>query len=738
MLDSIKSLTRMVAVGVLVSDDAGRYRRLTQTLGATLGVFGACVLFSGAASAADPVIVKITASGPDRSYPLGQDFRVEGKPKRVPEQVDLVFVRVAHPVFGIADPAGEKKCTTVRDAMSEGERVKKFKDDTIVGRTTVGELWEADETVKSLAAYRASPWKRESEKDESYSLTVPSDDFFRAGARYCAFLLYADKTPLVTKGLMSAVVEFADGWQRCNEPSPSVPCPTVSQKYDSELGNALTKAHLSAADEASIRDEMQKLKSHLSAVQEAAVRLEGVLRTWERVFRPAAMAVPFSDASNKPNYLEVNTHPLGRLVVALLVADGSLVAVPGAASGQQGLTYHTPDGKARVTHVSLGGDLSTIRITSDHKDPAKSLTLDAKTSKVMLPGFEISLRDILELSSGRLRFGDKYLHFKEGYESVLAAAIDKNGLAIDSSKFKKDVDPFITYLDQLGAAMTRAWETQPASPTTLSRTVRPVPVLLRWEPVYDALREWLQGEVLNECMNIQLMFNGSPPMVCTWPFAKTAAWPGFDPGSPNPVGALASTLKEIRDKSAQARDIKTALDSRQQRSSTSISSITAGSKVDRDAWFAQYVVTTVGFAAVTGTGESFWVNYYGFKLYPWANRVDEPKSIFGGSNLYQLFSFELAFVPNLQAFGPSSRFQGLSNGAVPPLMLGVALQPLPYLTASFGFIAMTHRRTVLPQEQAETFLRPYLAIAADVNILDLAASALGKARSDKLSAIVTP
>jgi hypothetical protein len=751
----------------------------------------ACTLFlgaaglSGTASAADPVKVTITGSGPDRAYPLGQEFRVEGKPKRVPAQVELVFVRTAHKVFGLGDFT-EQRCDKVQDAILIEGRLRDWSTPTPLGRTTVGALWSrVEDPIKSLAAFRASPWKRESDKDDTFVLSVPADDFFRAGATYCAFLLNTDTQPLVTKDMLAAVTKFVKGWQECTASSKPDACVPISKEYKESRKKAVGAANLLPEDEAAVEKQLRELADDMNDVSAQYRALAEAAKKWETIHRPQPQPAPKpgtssepSEASKQLNYLELS-HPLGKLILALLVAHGDLVAGPappppkdtavartgsttGAqttkAGGQTGTKvgeqpgarkseeeaealayYYAPTLRKPVTHVAIAGDLTEIRITTDRSDPTALRRLETTPDKLPLPGVELSLRDVLELSRGNVKIGGKYQTFNDGFEAVLRPILSKDGLSIDGAKLGETLRPFLAYLTQVDLALAKAWETHPPSPGADISVERRIPLLLRWRPVYEPLRAWLATVVLNDCSAIDAAVKTlgleQPEDVCAK--AKSPAWPGF-PGTNNPFLAARNTLQRIATKSESAQKIKAALEIRQQRASTAVSSaVTVANRIDRQTWFAQYVVTTVGIASVPEANDPFFVNYYGFKVYPFANRVDEPKWMFN-SGWHRLVSLELALVPNLSTFGPSKRFQGLAKGDVPPLMAGVSFQPIPYITLSTGLIFMESRRSVLPQETASVFISPYLAIAADVNILDIAARALTDGQTNAIKNLAEP
>jgi hypothetical protein len=260
--------------------------------------------------------------------------------------------------------------------------------------------------------------------------------------------------------------------------------------------------------------------------------------------------------------------------------------------------------------------------------------------------------------------------------------------------------------------------------------------VLSWRPFYASLGKWLADTVLNHCDKLDKI--GPKIGIGSCKNAMEAAWPGFEKNDKNPVKNLREILENIRTNALKAQTHKTDLEGRKQLSSTTpVSVINVAGKVDRNAWFGQHVVTTVGIANVVNSAEPLWVNYYGFKLYPWANPVDEPRWLASPGG-YRNVSLELALVPNLAAFGSSGRYQGLSRGNIPPLMAGLAFQPVPYITVSGGVILMEIRRTVIPQETASTFISPYLAFAVDINLLDLAAAALGQGRTTTISALAKP
>ncbi|WP_437547443.1 hypothetical protein WME97_45850 [Sorangium sp. So ce367] len=708
------------------------------------------------ASAADPIKVTITGGGPDRPYPLGQDFRVEGKPAKVPEQVDLVFIRAAQNILGIGDPSG-KTCQEVkRRILDERENVRAFKEGAPVGRTTVDALWDGPGgDISELSAYRASSWKRESEKDTTYSLFVPSDSMFMPGASYCAFLLQTDKAPLVTKGMLEAVTTFVEGWSVCEGRKAPNDCTTVGSTYTNAFTTALDASNLDEKGKADVQKQLDGLLNALREVNENYKHWGVAVASWDReVFKMPPDESKDAEAPNLIPIADGPKSPLARMIADMLVAQGELVAIPTEitipatkdtpARDEWHMRYIVPQGMLPVTHVTIQGDTEEIQVRTQDRSRAP-IPLKTKTSGLFLPGSKITLRDVLELRAGKLRFGSKpptYLTLAEGNKKILGTVLDWNGLDISSQKLESSVDPFLAWLDELDLALTRAWQAgPPAAPTS-----QPVPYVLTWTPLYASLGAWLKSSALNTCdkmpmLNQSLNVGHQPaplPPPAPPPPPATPAWPGCPDNDFNPVRVLKQTLGKIRTGAVQAQAYKTALQGRTQLSSTTIAStINVAGKVDRNAWFGQHVVTTVGIANVVNSAEPLWVNYYGFKLYPWANPVDEPRWV-GSPGPYRNLSLELALVPNVNAFGSSGRYQGVSKGDIPPLMAGLALQPVPYVTISGGLIFMEIRRTVIPQETASTFVSPYLAFAADINLLDLAATALSQGRTTTISALAKP
>lgn len=702
------------------------------------------------ARAADPPKITVKSGGPDRPYPLGQEFTVEAESaSKTLLQVDLVFVRTAHKVFGLGDPT-EKSCQQVQTAIEKAPLL----DTAPTGSTTLGALWKLEDPLDSLSAYRVTPWKQTAGKEEKFSLTVPASDFFRAGATYCAFLFYKDTPPLVTKELFAAVTEFVDAWQSCialpTREAEESACGAAATKYDEARTKFFDGAHLSAEDKKKIEGQLNDLENALSSARRGRGYAEALTRsdTWPRVFKPR----PDREPAQVPKELDVATNPIAKLTLALLAVHGDVVVVypaqkqTGTSSTTDGPQYFAAGGSAPITHVDFDGDLNEIRLYTDITSASGVKKAATKADGLNFPGVDdVTLRDVLELSRQRFRFETgKYLSMEKGYDGYLKPSLQADLSALDSAKLEKSIGAFRTRLSRLDEVVAAAMRAQPAaaqpdaSPAGSVAVLRPIPTLLRWDAVYQPLGKWLLDAILQPCdkdlASALGKAMGGTKVTCV--DKKGPPWPGFAPEKQDPFGILASQLDGILRNVATAVDSKAALEKMQQQPSTKlVSSVATASELSRETWFAQYVVTTVGIATVQNTAEPFFVNYYGFKVYPWANRVDEPKSILN-SGWHRLLSVELALVPNLNTFGPSKRFQGLAQGAVPPLMLGVAFQPFPYVTVSTGAIFMESRRSVLDKETASPFISPYFAVALDLNILDVAAAALDRGRTTTLSKLV--
>jgi hypothetical protein len=133
-------------------------------------------------------------------------------------------------------------------------------------------------------------------------------------------------------------------------------------------------------------------------------------------------------------------------------------------------------------------------------------------------------------------------------------------------------------------------------------------------------------------------------------------------------------------------------------------------------WFDTYFSPVVGRANVVAPSASFSEWYLGMLIFPWANSVDEPMWINGAEDLRRLLAVELAVIPTTGTYGPDKRFSGFDGPGTFPVMIGVALQPLPYVTASFGGIRQAEQQTRVVGEEPKEHWRPYFGLAVQGNV----------------------
>lgn len=719
------------------------------------------------ASADETPTIQIRESGALEPYPLGKAFRIEGD-RGDYEQVDLVLIRSAYKAFGVLDPSA-LDCSKVVEKLTVKGRFPSFSDNAPIGATEVSKLWRGADRLlgADFDAYRPAPWKKGDKPDGKFTLSVPADSFFRAGAQFCSLLLRQNKPPLVVQSVDKAFSAFVDGWAACSvkAPLPTAPsCEEVTRAFKQSLGDQLGGEKLSAEEQGRLDATVNKLKSSLLDARDARDALQKIATAWSSAY-VSKVATP----EEALHYFDVQRDDLGKLLAAVLARHHVLLASPiiekPAKAGEKSTTrlaYFTDEASFEVVEIGFTEKLDKIIVrgkdtivpaakptAATKGEPARpkdgprvTALLSVGPSALGLPGTDLKLIDLLHFSRGRIRIDSAYLTPTEALQQKLADKLKWNALEVSQADVEAVVVPTVTWLRGIQTLLAAA---SPGDPGRARSGSPPDPGA---GIVHRSMGGFLAG-VLQPCSAMAPELRGSE---CAAAKAKpseiSTVWPGFAetnvpstgepfvPAEVGPVSYLESMLTQYLDgkrAALAARDtLKDAAGLRRTQVATSSAQrmeLTSGS------WFGQYVVTTVGFARVTGAADPFWVNYYGFKIYPFPNRIDEPKWL-GSPAPYRLLALELAFVPNLQALEAAPRFNGLQKGAIPPIMLGASLQALPYLTISGGAIFMENRHTVLDKETSASFISPYLGIAADVNILDAVATGLQKGRSTTISGVI--
>lgn len=132
-------------------------------------------------------------------------------------------------------------------------------------------------------------------------------------------------------------------------------------------------------------------------------------------------------------------------------------------------------------------------------------------------------------------------------------------------------------------------------------------------------------------------------------------------------------------------------------------------------FITSYVTPTLGYGTLMGRDAALY--YGGVQVFFWPNPVDEPMWSHGSDDWRRLFAVELGMALSKDPFGPQKQYSGFDS--VPPVFLGIALQPAPYATFSFGRTWFSARQTSLPQEQPETASSFYYGFSVQANVPDI-------------------
>lgn len=200
------------------------------------------------------------------------------------------------------------------------------------------------------------------------------------------------------------------------------------------------------------------------------------------------------------------------------------------------------------------------------------------------------------------------------------------------------------------------------------------------------------------------------------------------------ITALKTELNDLRqlivdynDAARELRELPTALDIASKKKiveayaqTTVADAFTFGERE----WFSSYVTPTLGLAFITQAHEPFALPYVGAQLYAWPNRFDEPMWTNGRSDFRRFFGFELGlglsgFPKYERSFGTDDQYRPLSERySTPPLLVGLVLQPLPYISTTLGCAFMTRAPTGLSRETAEPFRSFFVSITVQLNFFN--------------------
>lgn len=697
-------------------------RWLGRRAAAALGALGLCTLTSPKPLfAADLFSIEIGLNGPNQSMPLGQSFVLTGSAGADLLAVHAVFVRTSFQPFGLGSAADckavQEQLGEPREFVSSPQSATKIKALSIPKYTPAmgtvihpGEYWGGP-GAEGQDMLMASSWFRKNAKEEQYSVRVPGDSaFFRQGARYCMLLYRVNQPSFQSSPLLEGFNELRQSLPACS----SAQCVSSAVKRFNEIKLKAEKQadpeHLSTLNKLS--EKLSDAAAQFSAAAEYPH--SSLLARWPDLFIKA-------QGPKDDSFLHASEHPLARFLLMMLERGKEIRLWQNGAE----LGYATADGKLKIGFVRIV-DAQTLEFRNEKKEAADAKRISVSWDSFIFPDSSLTVRDMLELSAGKIRIKNAFVRPEERFGSrsstdelgELKSSLEKLHIAVDRS--------------------LKALSGEAASPGA--------PALTGSE-IYKQLGAWLFKDVLADCKawagNVPFRTGEASPHPCASDKTqepKAAHWPGFVFPDDSPLIRLSQRLDNRISAEKSLSDIKQGLDGLKGAYSIETEvSVGQGISFSRQSFFSQYITPTVGVGFITRPADPIPIAYLGAKVYLWPNSVDEPLWIVNSAaaDVRRIPAFELGFGLSKQGLGDSGRYMGLLAGAFPPVFLGLSLQLLPYTTLSGGFVFMESRRSTLGQEVPHSFVSPYLSVGLDPNFIDFLVDQFSQSRNSATDVRVT-
>lgn len=720
----------------------------------------------GSAQAEEIATVHMTVDGPDRPLPIGSNFYLSGVAQPGTRRVRPVFVRYSYPVWGIPNSLPPRNCSEVKAALntlkesSDTGSLSFYSEQT--GRVDIDAVWRRkgsprepnatqyfDQLNRRHEAFLSGVWTRadaDQGKAVDYKILIPSSSFFRPGARYCLLLYQQGDLVRGEAEVKREIFTHVQNWSAC---AGSADCQQrEAQRLQSQLDRIL-------ADYGGARkpETLGRIRSLISSVAslprtDDVRRLKLVLQSWSEVIK----APPFGE------FMSVQTNPLAGAIAGLIAGRGKELMPVVTPSTSTGTEFYTPDGKLAARYLMVTSQYESILVTDSpaSRDPGQHRLIELTPDKLILPESDLSLLDLLEFVSGRIKVGEQYVRVAELGPQLLDPALSSAALTTmpnpgevaKVAAVRARAEKLYLFIRKaLRARLDHLTDLQTPSQSQITILAE----LGRWlvgcdeqvkpqcKPGGDLFR------ILQPCEELRQLRSSdgktplawlrcqairkSPPAQPIGPIGpKILAWPGFVSLGQDPLAVLASTLGNYENAIKSWREELPHLAEQLTFEIATIASPLVETKlsVKQDTWIFSYVTLITGFGYLTRASDPFWLNYVGFQLYFWANPVDEPMWVNGIFDWRRLFFLEFAIATKNGFFGTENRFSGPTNPDVPPLFLGLGLQLLPYTSLSAGAAFMSRRTSTLAQEQPQLFVSPYIGLSVQVNVPDIIMAVKGR------------
>lgn len=706
---------------------------LRQRAGASILALGLVTLSHPRPAAADGLFPEITVSrngNISSQLPLDKPFILTGDVDASVSVVRAVFVRYAFRPWNF--PPTKKSplrtCAEVYRAVESGGLRESpalglalFRDVFNTTSTTASDpARQAEQTAGAvgralkaldqpgvfnvLSLMTAPVDEPAKDKTKKFSIQVSDRGFFRNGASYCLFL-YQERPSgeRLGEALLALAKEKLNAFQECRrEGKPA--CPQLTE-LDAEVRERL-KDHGLPADKLDAVEPV-KVQTNLKEREENVVRhadaLEHLLPGRPLVFEPGELLVlqPIPATPGDALY-EAKQH---LAVFVLQVLASNLAVHRQYAPDPQNPNFVKPEfivDNFVVRAFSFEKDASALVLVGVEQKQRRELS---SLEKHRLPGYpELGLLDVLELSRGRIIVDGSSVEFKcirlQSDCQPVHLLLDTQSKAAETAR-----NALRTRLKALTAVLDHMLGPAPLAASTKQVDKQGNGAGRSGTDMYDELKPWLA----------QIVEPSAPRRAEQLKRLR------------DELSNLALELAEYDEVAARLRELPAKFDLVSRKvlveplAQTPVSQAFGFAQTE---FLSSYITPSLGLAYIAQAHEPFALPYVGAQIYLWPNRFDEPMWTNGRSDFRRMFALEVGlglsgFPKYNSSFGSDDQYRPLSERySTPPVLLGLAVQPLPYVTTTLGWALMRRTPSGLTRETPELFTSFFVSVTVQLNFFN--------------------